>query len=711
MKKNRTFIVRTIALLLLLSSNLSFGQAIIQVRVVSVQALNNTDCDGFPFGNSDFVWEFTGTDNTLGFTNNNPALFGIYGFNYAYQNGNNGPYTMSTPSGQFSPSNGTFFDYQYLCAADVPTQINLGWEAYDNDDVGNYDVLGLTDGETGMQNVTMAVPAGVGTLNYVFNANSTDGGCTQSYRITLEVIRLPLVVSYLEDDICNAASLVLNTTYTYGWCAYTLEPNEPAASDVSASGSGWFSFIAPASGAVEITSDLGGTELGTYFEIYHAADANSCVTGVQPITAVLIKDKFEYLSHIEFSDGIDFLGVDPEAELVLDACDPFPGISYQKLIPGQTYYVQFTADDPSDRGYFQVRVNSFGGSAPDMIDIPCLSAVVAPGTTVVTSALGSPVTSNLTFGCALDGGNNYGETGSAHTSSDPNEYHAYDYDHNAVNNNDVNESVWLNFVAPNNGRMIFETDYQSAIYSESNALFGYDDRFSPGIPSDYSCANLEVLYAADGGLNGLLGGSSESARIDARCMEPGYKYFGMVDPANGLTPLASQNIDNWLYDPSIIDPVVNPPGNDILCLTTIDPLYEVVVTPAGVTPPFQAVAGSNEFACREYLAGEPAIDALPANCANQTVWHYFVAPPSGAIEMNIRAYIGMTLLRYSVYELLNGTDCYGGLNPATYTTDGTQTSSIITPLLQGSAGFSGNQESVCCLTPGKIYAIQLDGGS
>lgn len=126
MKKIRTLIVRTIALLLFFNSNFSIGQAIIQVRVISVQALNNTDCDGFFTGNSDFVWEFTGTDNTLGYTNNNPALFGIYGFNYAYQNGNNGPYTMSTPSGQFSPSNGTFFDYQYLCAADVPTQINLG---------------------------------------------------------------------------------------------------------------------------------------------------------------------------------------------------------------------------------------------------------------------------------------------------------------------------------------------------------------------------------------------------------------------------------------------------------------------------------------------------------------------------------------------------------------------------------------------------------
>lgn len=701
-------------LLLLLISNFSFGQANIKVRVVSVQALNNVDCDGIFTGNSDFVFEYLATDNTLGFSNNNPVLFGFLGdFNHAFVNNNNGPWVRTAPSVDINPNDGIFFNHDYLCPTDIPTNIAIQWQGYENDAPTNYDLTGgfFSEVRTNGQNGIIAVPSFSGAVIQTFNASGSNGCGTQDYIITIEVIRSPLIVSYLEDAICDAASLALNTTYTYGWCDYTLEPNEPAAIDVQASGSGWFSFVAPASGAVEITSDLGGTELGTYFEIYHAADNTSCATGIQPITGVLIKDKFEYLSHIEFSDGTDFLGIDPEAEIVLDACDPVSPFSYQKLIPGQTYYVQFTADDAADRGYYQVRVNSFAGSAPDIEDIPCLSSTIIPGSTVVTSELGSPVTSNLNFGCAFDGGNNFGETGDVHTSTNPNGYHAYDYDHNAVNNNDVNESVWLNFVSPNNGRMIFETDYQSSIYSESNALFGYDDRFAPGIPSDYSCANLEVLYAADGGLNGFLGGSSESARIDARCMEPGYKYFGMVDPANGLTLLNSQNINNWLYDPSVVDPVVNPPGNDILCLTTIDPLYEVVVTPAGVVPPFQAVAGTNEFACREYLAGEPAIDALPANCANQTVWHYFIAPPSGAIEMNIRAYIGMNLLRYSIYELLNGTDCYGGLNPATYTTDGTQTTSIITPLLQGSAGFSGTQESMCCLTPGKIYAIQLDGGS
>ena len=102
-----------------------WSQATIRVTVTSVQTAFFQDCDGFLSGNSDFVWEFTATDNSLGYSNNNPALFGIFGFNYAYNNNNNGPYALTTPSGSFSPSNGLFFDHDYLCPTSVPSTINL----------------------------------------------------------------------------------------------------------------------------------------------------------------------------------------------------------------------------------------------------------------------------------------------------------------------------------------------------------------------------------------------------------------------------------------------------------------------------------------------------------------------------------------------------------------------------------------------------------
>lgn len=716
MRRFQTLSVWTLTMLTMLMSGYSLSQATVNVRVISVQTGSTVDCDGLFTGDSDFVWEFLATDNSLGNSNNNPVLFGVLGdFNFAYQNGNNGPYTMTAPGGGFSPNDGLYFSHDYVCPTDVPTSITIDWRAYENDDLlFNYSLgLGGSEGETANQTVNMAVPAGAGTNLQTFTANSTDGGCNQSYTITFEVERVPLVLNYLEDNICDAWQVNLNTTYTLGWCpSATLEPNEPHTGDVSANGSVWVKFVAPASGEVEVTTDLSGTEFGTYFQIYHAVDGLNCGNGIQPITGTLIKDKFEYLSNHQFSDGIDALGIDPEAEIDLDACNPVPLISYQKVHAGETYYVQITADAGGERGYYEFRVNDLGGgSPPNAEDIPCNSPITPFGTTPISSAGGDPASMNLSFGCAFDSGNDFGEVGDPHTSSDPSEYHAYDYDHNGFGNGTINESVWMNFIAPNSGRIVYEVDYQSGVYSEDAAFFGFDKRFGPGIPADYNCANLEFIDAQEGGVNGIFGGGSESAIITQQCLEPGYSYYGMVDPANNLTALNAQDIDTWIYDPSVDDPINNPPGNDILCLASIDPIYEVPVTPAGMTPPFNAVAGTNVRACREYLAGEPDVTPLPANRAEQTVWHYFTVPPSGAVEMNIRAYIGMDTLRYAMYTFLNGTDCYGGLNPATFTQDGTQNTPIITPLLTGSAGFDGTQESVCCLTPGAIIAIQLDGGS
>ncbi len=682
-----------------------FSQATIRVTVVSVQTGNNEDCDGIFLGESDFVWEYTATDNTIGYTNNNPTLFGVYDFNYTNIDNNNGPYNSTV--------NALFFDRTYVCPDDVPTSINLGWEAYENDEATDYSILGITQGETGIQNVSMPVPGASGTLNYNFSASS-GGGCSQTYTIYLSVERIDFspTVIILPDNICDALDVNINTTYNIALCSSnSLENNEPRGGDVdNNSSSSWFKFIAPASGEVEITTDLGGTEIGTYFQLYHSADGGGCNAGLQPITLGLIKDKFEYLSHIEFSDGTDFLGIDPEAQLSFDACDPFPLISYTKLIAGEVYYVQLTTDNNNESGNVELRVNDLGGSPASGDDIPCLSSNVIVGTSAISSLSGDTPSTTIDFGCAFDGGNDAAETGTPHGNNNPTNYHAYDYDHPAFNNPVMNESIWLNFTAPNSGRIVFEADYQSVLYGENNALFGYDKRFAPGIPSDFSCANLEYMNQDEGGVNGFFGGD-ESAVISTQCLEPGYNYYGMIDPSDNLTPLSTQEIYGWVHDPSIADPSFNSPGNDILCLTLQDTLYEVPVILSGTNPTFQAVSGSNVLACKEYLAGEPNATLDQANRADQTVWHYFTAPASGAVEISIRAYVGMDTVRYNIYELLNGTDCYGGLQPATYTEDGTQNTSIITPVITGSAGYEGNQESSCCMEPGTLYAIQIDGGS
>ena len=157
------------------------------------------------------------TDNTLSFTNNNSAGFGLLGFNYAYKNEDNGPFTLNSPSGNFEPNSGEFFNHDYICANDVPTQINLDWEAYENDDATNYSLLGFNDGQTGLQSVSMAVPVAAGTVNYTYTASSTDNGCPQNYEINLQVERAPLTVTYFADNICDADLITLDNTYTKGW--------------------------------------------------------------------------------------------------------------------------------------------------------------------------------------------------------------------------------------------------------------------------------------------------------------------------------------------------------------------------------------------------------------------------------------------------------------------------------------------------------------
>lgn len=89
-----------------------------------------------------------------------------------------------------------FFNRDYICPIDVPTSINLAWEAYENDDAGPYDVVGNTDGETGLQNVSMAVPASPGIATYSFSASGS-AGCPSAvnYTINLTVERINLATS------------------------------------------------------------------------------------------------------------------------------------------------------------------------------------------------------------------------------------------------------------------------------------------------------------------------------------------------------------------------------------------------------------------------------------------------------------------------------------------------------------------------------------
>ncbi len=707
MNYTNTLFKKLFFLLIYLISSIAFGQAIIKVTVTSIQTSGSIDCDNsfLEPGESDFVWEYTATDNTLGYTNNNPASFGFFDFNYINLDNNNGPIN--------SIVNFLFFDHQYICPADVPSVINLAWEAYENDDASPYDLPGFfgTDGATGLQNVQLIVPSFNGISDTTFSAVGTSG-CPNpvTYTINLQIERINLSFEIMEDNICDAVNIpVDNSTHTYALCnSLTIEPNEPIFPNLETDtrGSAWFYFTLPAnsSGNIRIDTDLPETNFGTEIALYHAADGFGCIQGTNNFNSLQVKNKFNYLSEHSFADD-DIPFIDPQG-LATGNWNGGLISEGEPLIPGETYYLQFNSDAANQQGSVGFRITDLGGIPTSLNDIPCTSPLF-PGGTPATSISsentngGSP---NLTlnYSNATDR-----EAGSNLTNTNAENYVAYTYSPPSGTSNTIGENVWFNFTAPNSGRVYFEGEITSFIglsEAEDIALYALDERFAPGQPTDLFCSNLTQIDASAGSVSG----TNRTAKINATCLEPGYQYYGMLDPQSFSTV---SNGKVWMYDPSIADPSFNAPGNDILCLAITDTLYEVPVILAGTNPTFQAVAGSNVRACREFLAGEPAANPNENLRADQTVWHYFVAPPSGAVEMSIRAYVGMDTLRYNVFELLNGTDCYGGLNPATYTVDGTQSTPLIQPIISGTAGFTGSQTSACCLQPGKLYAIQIDGGS
>jgi gliding motility-associated-like protein len=684
----------TLLVLMAIAVQSNAQAVLIRVRVTQVQALLNRDCDaGFiGIGNtdSDFVWEFEATDNTIGFGNNNPEL--LTNFNYVHYNENNGPYTQ-TP-------NNLFFEHQYICASVLPSTINVVWEAYENDNAANYAVLGIgKDGSTGDISNTIAVPAAGNTNTQTFFATG-GGGCNQQYSITFSVEVIGLTINYLEDAICNAPQVPANgATFQYGWCGSTTEPGEPVAMSVGSHGSGWVYFVAPASGRLDISTDLPETDFGTEIVIYHAADGAGCTAGVAP-SGTQVKQKFEYLSYVDEADLGGFLNLGGQADIVFDDCNNI--FSSTPLVAGETYYIQVSSDDAGEVGYVGLNLDPVGGSPSPAWDIPCRARDISNAaiqTGPISLGAGSAPSTALDLGCATAR-----ETGDPNTNNGAGNYQAYDYNHGSFNNGSIHESVWVRFTAPNSGRIRFETDLGN-LDSENSALFGLDNRFAPDVPAGYSCANLSFIAAGEGGVGGILGGNA-SAVINGQCLEPGYTYYGMIDPA---TINFSGDAEVWAYDPSVADPSQNPPGNDILCLALADPFYEVPVELVG-GPAGYAVPGFNTRACIERLAGEPNASPTAANRADQTTWHYFTAPPSGAADLIVRAFT-MQQVRVAVYPLLNGTDCYGGLQPATYTIDGTNATQGIAPVATGTAGILPSTISLCCMVPGTLYAIQVDGGS
>ncbi len=561
-------------------------------------------------------------------------------------------------------------------------------------------------------NACVTSSCGSGGDQYCFDATVT---------FTENTLPEDLIVGGMGDNICEAIPLNIQANSNddngyFKWCTdMTLEAGEPTSVvDGFAQGSAWFSFVAPASGNVTINTDENSVlacdallGCGTEFAVYHAINGANC-EGANSCTGTQIKDKFDYLAHVDNAD----LGGPVNASFYADLTLSCNGLGGDGLIPGETYYVQVSTDDPNTTGVLQVEVVDEGGG-PNMnaYDVPC-GAVDLDGLLSAT-----PITNDGTVPGTIDGeaGNNC-ILNNGHISNitlidqscthdwEIDEDNAggvppYAYDEGLGGGNDPDGSVWVRFTAPNSGEMFLETNICGQ--GEGMILYSPDPAFAPATPGSMSCADLIVDdYTTDVDAGGTFGGAT--AILQPNCLEPGYEYYAVLDPTT-VSVLA--DIAVWAFDPVAAGLAPNAdaaPLNDIMCLALSDAQFEVPVNTAGSCGAMM-VSGDNTNACIETLAGEPSIGV------DQTTWHYFTVPASGSVEINVTpGTIGQA--NFNVYETADGTTagCYGGLATGggrTFTDAG---ACVLTPCISGN---SSAPVTKCCLNPGDVLAIQVDGSS
>lgn len=183
--------IKYITLLLLFAVSFAVkSQVTIQVKINSIRTISNADCDGFLTGDSDFGFEYKAIDNSVAAnTNNNPVSGLIGACNYAIVNGNNGPYTFSSPNSVFTPSTGVFFNHTYYCQSALPSQITLTSLAYENDDAAMPATsFSLTEGASNIENtvISFSVPP-TSTVQTVTVNLTGSSPCMQNYIMEFEI--------------------------------------------------------------------------------------------------------------------------------------------------------------------------------------------------------------------------------------------------------------------------------------------------------------------------------------------------------------------------------------------------------------------------------------------------------------------------------------------------------------------------------------------
>ncbi|WP_240032217.1 DUF4397 domain-containing protein [Psychroflexus aestuariivivens] len=163
-----------------------------------------------------------------------------------------------------------------------------------------------------------------------------------------DLIELPVASSIpSNDNVCDAIPLTVGATSTgdaYTNVNATAETDEPvpACFNDGINGSVWFTFVAPASGEVEVSTDiLGATLVDTEIAVYESP--TDC-SDLSTFGADLECDQ----------DGGNIVGFGYTSIIEIDA-----------LVPGDTYYVQVDQWGTADPGTFGIEVKDTNPPCPE----------------------------------------------------------------------------------------------------------------------------------------------------------------------------------------------------------------------------------------------------------------------------------------------------------------------------------------------------------
>ena len=732
-----------------LSAQMNYRLEIYQVRTTI------GDCDGWPFGDSDPAWWWTG-----------PGIVD----DQCHQAGCNG----CTESVSID-----LVDENYVCQTDVPASVSVRFRGCEDDGAGCIAgaFAGICDGSAGDRTDVIGFPGATpGTYNIgPFAVNST--GCSGTWTYWARwVVSGSFTSPPAHDAICAAAAITVGApAATFNNACATVEVGEPDPADgsISPSNTTWHTFIAPASGHVIVSTDHAGTTFDTEIAVY------------EEIGPVCPGPNFANLVEIGSDDDIIVL-INESSELELEC-----------LTPGATYYIQMDGNDASDFGNYQISVSSVGPALPtndDICSATALGALPFGGSLSITnqnnfcatfvgeptpSAWGGDQTVWYTFTTAASPGQNTLIQGINSGSDDIDLQLALyesstgtcagvltevDSDYDPILFGEDLDIKCLNpsttYFLQVDGSVIPLTDLHQGIFDIT-----VTDDGTPRAPNDLMCNATSLGTIPDGGASSLTNQNNYCAGVEVGEPTPvswapdQTVWYSFTPPTSGnvmieLTNSGSDDIDLQvaLYESdndlctgafTLLEDKDNVlgfsiDGTDALVYKCLDTNKTYFLQVDGWPEPITGwlVEGIFDISVEDYAPSAPndsICSAIPLGnpnpvpvgltnqnnfCAdnilepiptafgtNKTVWYTFIAPPTGRVTVTIdsdppgspRPGDGLDV-QIAVYAL-DGDSCAGAP---------TEIKSEYDDILE-----LGDDESmyVTCLEPGREYWIMVDGAS